>query len=266
MSQPDKYLRRLLKVLPGLMIAALAGMPAAAGDRRDHVDLELILAVDVSGSMSRADLLIQRHGYIAALRSAEVGAAIAFRGGIALAYLEWAGPKEQRIVVPWTVIVDVADAEKFVEMLAAAPIEPGFGSPPQGTGTSISRALLFAAEMFSSSFASNTIDISGNGPNNIGGLLAPVRERLVASGITINGLPIVKPRAPAFEFPLAAYYEDCVIGGPGAFAVSVDDPSEMAAAVRRKLVLEIALVPQLLVPVSMTTPPPPRVDCAHAGT
>jgi hypothetical protein len=258
-------------ILAGALLLVGACLPTDRVAAEPAVDLELILAVDVSGSMSRADLLIQRHGYIAALRSAEVGAAIAFRGGIALAYVEWAGPKEQRIVVPWIVIADVGDAETFVERLAGAPLNPSFGSPPQGTGTSISEALLFAADMFSSNGASRTIDVSGNGPNNSGGSLADARESVVARGIAINGLPIVRADAPFSEFPLVIYYEDCVIGGPGAFAVPVDDPTELSSAVRRKLVLEIATLPARdleqphLMRASVVTGRTPRVDCGSSG-
>jgi hypothetical protein len=231
-----------------------------------EVDLELVLAVDVSGSMSKAELLIQRQGYIAALRSDEVGASIAFRGGVALAYMEWAGPDQQRIVVPWTVVSDTANAEQFAEMLAAAPLQAGFGSAPWETGTSISRALLFAADMFSRGGASHTIDISGNGPNNSGDPLAPVREFVVARGIAINGLPIMGPDLPASAFPLTVYYEDCVIGGPGALAVTVDHPARLASAVRRKLLLEIAAMPPQFTLVGFEPASEPRIDCALSET
>ena len=229
------------------------------------VDLELVLAVDTSGSMSKAELLIQRQGYIAALRHADVAAAIATRGAVAVAYVEWAGPDDQRIVVPWTVVSDAIDAARFADRIASAPLNPGFSSPPWRGGTSISRALLFAAGLFSFDGSNRTIDISGNGPNNSGGYLAPVRERVIARGITINGLPIARPGARISGYPIALYYEDCVIGGPGAFAITVDDPARLAAAVRRKLLLEIAVIPQRVIPASFVPAPGPRIDCAQAG-
>jgi hypothetical protein len=200
------------------------------------------------------------------LRSADIAAAIAVRGSVALAYVEWAGPDEQRIVVPWTILTDAADADRFADMLVASPLDPGFNSPPWESGTSIARALMFAAAMFSEgTSASRTIDISGNGPNNSGGLLAIARERVIADSITINGLPIVKPGVRS-DFPLGVYYEDCVIGGPGAFAVIVDDPSLFEITIRRKLVLEIASAPQSFIPVAFLSAAAPRIDCALAIT
>lgn len=225
------------------------------------VDLELVLAVDVSGSMSQAELLIQRHGYVAALRHADVAAAIAIRGAVAVAYLEWAGPDDQRIVVPWTVLFNATDARHFADRIASAPLNPGFNSSPWTTGTSISQALSFAADMFLSDRASRTIDVSGNGPNNSGRPLPPIRERVIARGITINGLPIAKPGNGGAGLPLTEYYEDCVIGGPGAFAIAVDHPARFASTVRRKLVLEISAMPAQLTFVGFEPPPDPRIDC-----
>ena len=233
-------------------------------DAGPGVDLELVLAVDTSGSMSQTELLVQRRGYIAALRSPDIAVAITSRGGVALAYVEWAGPDEQRIVVPWTVVSDASGAERFAEMLANSPLDPGFNSPPWETGTSVSRALMFAADMFSTGAgASRTIDISGDGPSNSGGPLNTARERIIAAGITINGLPIVNAGVRS-DFPLAAYYEDCIIGGPGAFTIAVSDPSLFESAIRRKLALEIAAVPQAVIPVAFASATAPRVDCAPA--
>ena len=237
-----------------------------AGSTGMPVDLELVLAVDTSGSMSKAELLIQRRGYIAALRHADVAVAIAMRGAVAVAYLEWAGPDDQRIVVPWTVLSDATDAAGLADKIDAAPLSPGFNSPPWKSGTSIGSALSFAADMFSSGGASHTIDISGNGPNNAGDALAPVREDVVARGITINGLPIARLGDIGSGYPLAVYYEDCVIGGPGAFAIAVDNQAAFEMAVRRKLVQEIAGIPQRLASVALRPAPAPRIDCARAGT
>ena len=235
-------------------------LPTSMRAEARTVDLELVLAVDVSGSMSRTELLLQRHGYIAALRSEDIPSALAIRGAVALAYMEWAGANEQRIVVPWTMVSSAADADRFADGLAASPLYPSFKSPPWGSGTSLSRALTFAAALFSAGTEANrTIDISGNGPNDSGGSLALARERLISKGITINGLPIVRPgRGP--DFPLSVYYEDCVIGGPGAFAITVDDPSLFAHTIRRKLVLEIASA-GLIIPATFVSAGPPRVDC-----
>ena len=214
------------------------------------VDLELILAVDVSDSVSRRELLVQRRGYVAALRSPEVAAVIVSGGAVALAYIEWAGPRSQKIVIPWTVLADGKDAAGFADRLAAAPLRPDFTAPPWERGTSISEALVFAAGMFTSRHGiRRIIDVSGNGPQNIGGDLFAARAMVVAKGITINGLPL-DLRRPSEGPPLGSYYGESVIGGSGAFAISVDDPSLFEASIRRKLALEIA-------------GPPPRPT--HAG-
>jgi len=267
---PRKYEPRSrfakLPIASWVLALAWAGLASPTGAAARVVDLELVLAVDVSGSMSQPELLVQRYGYIAALRSPDIAAAISNRGAVALAYLEWAGPNEQKIVVPWTILTSAADARRFANMLADSPLDPGFSSPPWETGTSISRGLLFAADMFSSSsVASRTIDISGNGPNNSGGSLAEARARVIARGITINGLPIVSSTAGS-GFPLDFYYEDCVIGGPGAFAIGVDHPSRFETAIRRKLVLEIASAGRIITPVSFVSADASGIDCPSATT
>ena len=223
--------------------------------------LELVLAVDVSGSMSKAELLVQRQGYISALRSPDIANAINRNGAVALAYIEWGGPREQRIIVPWMLLSDDTDAARFAEKLAEAPLDPGFRSAPWETGTSISAALRFASSMFSGDgFARQTIDISGDGPNNSGGPLATAREYVLARGITINGLPMVNPAA-RFNFLLDVYYEDCVIGGLGAFSIEVDDPSLFERSIRRKLVLEIAGREAPILAAAFGQTGAPRTDC-----
>ncbi len=96
--------------------------------------------------------------------------------------------------------------------------------------------------------------------------VTPVRDRIVAEGITINGLPIMLKTSYAFgpySIPnLDVYYEDCVIGGPGAFMITIDDPARFAIAIRRKLVLEIAgLTPEPRLMKAASVTPEPRVDC-----
>ena len=115
--------------------------------------------------------------------------------------------------------------------------------------------------MFVSDLASLVIDMSGDGPNNTGGPLAQIRERVIARGITINGLPIVRPGDDGSGVPLAEYYEDCVIGGLGAFSMAVDNPTELSATIRRKLVLEIAVLPARFTLVAFEPPPASRTDC-----
>ena len=220
---------------------ALLALSPSSAQAVEPVDVELVLAVDVSLSMSPAELEIQRRGYAAALTHDTVLQAIAdgAYGRIAVTYVEWAGTTMQRVVVPWTAVSDRADAERVVAGMSARP-------PGSARRTSISAALEFAGDLFAESGfkgMKRVIDISGDGPNNQGGPVAAVRDRLVGEGITINGLPLMTTGgyASIFDVPdLDRYYSDCVIGGPGAFMVPVNDWPQFPEAVRRKLVMELA--------------------------
>lgn len=222
------------------LCAALSAVPVVAAE--EQVDLELALAVDVSGSVDQDEALLQRQGYVDAFRDPEIHRAIAggIIGKIAVTYFEWASSGDNRVLVDWTLIQDAASARIFAATLAEAPIRTGLR-------TSISGAIEFAVPRFGANgFQGNrrVIDISGDGPNNDGALVDLARERAVAAGIVINGLPIVNDRPNRFGFPnmadLDKYYEGCVIAGPGAFVVVAEDFKSFAAAVRRKLLLEIA--------------------------
>jgi hypothetical protein len=206
------------------------------------VDLELVLAVDVSVSMSPHELTVQRQGYVSALRHPELFAAIATGplGRVALIYLEWAGPSDHLVRVPWTILSGADDALDFAERLAALPADDGYVSPPGETGTSISSAILFASDLLSENAATGlrrVIDISGDGPNNSGLPVEVARERVIDQGITINGLPIVLRKG---TIPIEEYYSECVIGGPGAFTIAVHEKASFETAIRHKMVLEIA--------------------------
>jgi hypothetical protein len=204
------------------------------------VDLELVLAVDISLSMDPDEQRLQRDGYIFAFRDAEVHKAISAgpHGRIAVTYMEWAGPSVQSIIVPWTVIDGAASANALADKLGAQPIL-------RARMTSISQGLVFAAQLFDKSGVQGirrVIDVSGDGPNNAGPLVTLVRDQLVAQGIAINGLPILLKK-PASFFDIAdldVYYTECVIGGAGAFMIPVRERSEFKTATRRKLLLEIA--------------------------
>lgn len=228
--------RWLVALLAGI---ALAG-PAAAADSGE-VDLELVLAVDISGSMDRDEQILQRNGYMEAITHPDVVEAIrsGLTGTIALTYLEWAGPSAQRVVVPWQMIDGQEAADAFAAALSTAPL---------GTmrGTSISGSLMRAASLFDGNGFEGyrkVIDVSGDGPNNMGLPVLPVRDEVLALGIVINGLPIMLKQGNSGFGSIAnldAYYENCVIGGPGAFIVSVNHPSGLVEGIRRKLIMEIA--------------------------
>lgn len=224
-----------------MLSGALLALSTPYAHAAERVDIELVLAVDVSLSMSPGELEIQRHGYAAALTHDTVLQAIAdgAYGKIAITYVEWAGTTMQRVVVPWTVIATRADAERVVAQMSARP-------PNSARRTSISAALEFAGDLFAESGfegMKRVIDVSGDGPNNQGGPVDAVRDRLVSERITINGLPLMTTGGftSAYDVPhLDRYYADCVIGGLGAFTVPVNDWTQFPEAVRRKLVMELA--------------------------
>jgi hypothetical protein len=220
------------------------------------VDLELVLAVDVSLSMDLDEQRLQRDGYITAFRDGEVQKAITSgpHGRIAVTYMEWAGPSVQNVVVPWTIIDGSAAAHALADKLEAQPIS-------RARMTSISQGLVFAAQLFDSSGVKGirrVIDVSGDGPNNAGPLVTLVRDQVVAQGIAINGLPILLKK-PASFFDIAdldVYYRECVIGGAGAFMIPVRERFEFKTATRRKLLLEIAggEQPAWLIPAQLREP------------
>ena len=236
------FLRRGLTaaaLIAGLGLAAAA--PALAAE---PVDVELILAVDVSLSMSPVELEIQRKGYAAALTHDRVIQAIkeGIYGKIAVTYVEWAGRPRSMSSCRGRLIASAADAQAFVDKLTANP-------PNSARRTSISGALQFAGDLFAeSSFRGlkRVVDVSGDGANNQGPAVAEIRDEIVAQGITINGLPLMtKGNMPSvFDIDdLDIYYTNCVIGGPAAFMIPVNDWSQFPEAVRRKLVLELAAGP-----------------------
>jgi hypothetical protein len=254
------FLRRGLTaaaVVAGLGLAAAE--PALAAE---PVDVELILAVDVSLSMSPMELEIQRKGYAAALTNDGVIQAIkdGTYGKIAVTYVEWAGQTSQHIVVPWTAIASASDAEAFVEKLTANP-------PNSARRTSISSALQFAGDLFAeSSFRGlkRVVDVSGDGANNQGPAVAEIRDEIVAQGITINGLPLMTQGTIQSVFDiddLDIYYTNCVIGGPAAFMIPVNDWSQFPEAVRRKLVLELAAAPEVERAAVVKVAADPDYDC-----
>ncbi|MEM1387490.1 MAG: DUF1194 domain-containing protein [Pseudomonadota bacterium] len=220
--------------------------PAASADGVE-VDLELILMVDVSRSMSGNELEIQRRGYAEALQSEAVYEAL--RSGllqrVAMAYVEWAGAGSQRIVVDWRLLETREDLAAFGNTLTAE-------FNPSLRRTSISSALLYAADSLEDNSyigLRRVIDVSGDGPNNQGVPVEGARDAVLAQGITINGLPLMTKEGLGSAWNIDAldlYYQDCVVGGPGAFVIPVYDWAGFADAVRRKLVLEMVFIPDNL--------------------
>jgi hypothetical protein len=224
-----------------LLAAAGAAAFARPGRASEPVDVALVLAVDVSRSIDEDEARLQREGYRNAVSDPVVVNAV--RGGmigaIGLAYVEWAGIEYQRLVVPWTRIASQPEADRWSEALAAAP-------RASLSWTSISGGIRFARDALGEcpyEATRRVIDVSGDGVNNSGPPAEQERDRAVAEGITINGLPIVNDR-PTFgrapPIPLDDYYRDAVIGGSGAFVIVAEDFESFGVAVRRKLIREVA--------------------------
>jgi hypothetical protein len=205
------------------------------------VDVELVIAVDVSYSMDPEEQALQREGYILALTSREFLRALheGANGKIAVTYFEWAGQFDQKIVMPWRLIDGPEAADAVAAEIARAPYR-------RASRTSISGALRFAKPLFDNSGyrgLRRVIDVSGDGANNNGPPVVATRDDVLAAGITINGLPIMlkRPNIGSIDIEnLDIYYEDCVIGGAGAFVIPIREREKFIEATRTKLVLEVA--------------------------
>jgi hypothetical protein len=230
-------------------------------DAAASVDVELILAVDVSYSMDMDELAVQREGYAQSIVSKEFLQALKSlpNGKIAITYFEWAASSDQKIVIPWRVIDGPETADAVANEIMKTPIR-------RASRTSISGAIYFAMPLFDENpyrGLRRVIDISGDGPNNNGAPIIGARDAALAKGIVINGLPIMV-KVPSYSTMdidnLDWYYEDCVIGGPGSFVVSIKDREKFKEAIRAKLLLEVAgrTPDRPVVPVAEKEP---RVSC-----
>ena len=233
----------------------------AANRAAAQVDVELILAVDVSYSMDMDELAVQREGYAQALVSKEFLQALKAlpNGKVAVTYFEWAASNDQKIIIPWRVIDGPETADAVAAEIMKAPIR-------RASRTSISGAIYFAMPLFETNpypGLRRVIDISGDGANNNGAPVTPARDEAISKGIVINGLPIMvkDPSYSTMDIEnLDWYYEDCVTGGPGSFVVAIKDRDKFKEAIRSKLLQEVAgRTPERpLVPVAEKEP---RVPC-----
>lgn len=237
---------------------------------KQAVDLELIMATDVSRSIDQYEAQLQRQGIADAFRSKEIIKVISsgFLRRIAVAYIDYSSAFHNKIVIDWRILHNAKTANDFADELLRVP-------PTYGRRTSISDALELATKMIETNDIEGTrrvIDVSGDGPNNWGGLVNFVRDATIKKRITINGLPIMNDRGrfmSRYYLPdLDKYYLGCVIGGPGAFMVVANSFKDFARAVRRKLILEIAAKPAKIVPASYLAqrrfgakPPPYKKGC-----
>lgn len=217
--------------------ACFSGAPAPAGDdSRPKVDVAVVFVVDTSFSMSEGELAVARAAHVTAFRSREVQAAIAREGvRIGVAYVEFGAFAET--VAGWTVVEDAETAEAFAAALAAAPVL----SRP---GTGIAEGLTEAGRLIDAApwrAARTVVDIIGDGVNSVPSPfhrtpVAEARNALIERGATVNGMPLLIDPS---EAGLDAYYEETVIGGPGAFSMPLTDIGQMPAALRQKIIAEL---------------------------
>jgi Protein of unknown function (DUF1194) len=222
-----------------ILLAALSGWPWPAS-AVEHVDLKLVLATDVSGSINNNELWLERQGTAAAflypdvIRAIETGAL----GRIAVAMVDFSSPGFGKTVIEWRIIHDRASAADFARTILNIPRTPG-------NRTSVSDALELGARLLESSdkeivATRKVIDVAGDGANNDGKPLAEARRRVMARGIVVNGLAIMDENANGYFPDLDKYYRACVAGGRGAFVIAVKSFRDFGAAMRRKLILEIS--------------------------
>ena len=220
----------------------IVAFPCRSVHAETEVDLALVIAVDVSFSMDPDEQKLQREGFVEAFRSPIVHDAIrrGAVGRIAVAYMEWAGASDQRVLIPWTLMDGPETAAHFADEIATKPTR-------RASRTSISGAIDFAVKLHDESGLSamrRVIDVSGDGPNNGGRPVLAARADAIAGNVTINGLPIMLKEPGYFDIAnLDGYYRDCVIGGQGAFMVPARDRDQFRDAVKTKIIMEIAKRP-----------------------
>jgi hypothetical protein len=231
-----------------LALAALVLVPTAFAGAAEQVDLLLVLSSDVSRSVDHPKFLLQREGYAAAISDPQVLDAI--KSGphqrIAICFVEWSGFGAQKLVIDWTAIDSSAAARKFGDQLLELP--RSFADR-----TSISGGIEFAAAQLERSpfeGSRRTIDVSGDGTNNAGRDVRLARDETLAKGIVINGLVILSDRPVPWNAEhtnppggLEKYYQDNVIGGPGAFVLVAENFNSFGRAIIKKLIAEIAFLP-----------------------
>ena len=245
------------------------GFPAAAKDGPTEVDAEIVFAVDISYSMDSEEQFLQRNGYAEAFTSEQFLNVLksGLHGKIAVSYIQWASYRDQDVLLPWTVIDGPATAAAAADKLRRAPYR-------RAQRTSVAGAIDASMRLFNNNGFNGLrriIDVSGDGPNNDGPPVENARDAAVRAGVTINGLPLVgiRPFLGYADIPnLDVYYEDCVIGGEGAFMVVIHDRKAFVDATRTKLVQEIAMprigpTPNNVIPAQQRQP---RIDCMIGET
>jgi hypothetical protein len=224
-----------MRSLHAICAAALATfllLPTTAQTQRVEHDLALVLAIDCSFSVDHAEFLLQMKGLGEALQNPLVFEAISKGPNqkIMVAAMQWSDNQNQVMILPWSEIASEADAREIGAKLAATSRMLAEG------GTAIGNALLYANESFIGAPPAlrRVIDVSTDGRNNMGPALGPIRDNIVASGVTINALAITN------EMPtLHIYAENQIVGGVGHFVIKANDYDVYGAAILKKLVKEV---------------------------
>jgi len=229
-------MRRAYGLIATIALTFAIGGAATPQTQQPTTDLQLILAVDASGSVNQERFELQKQGYAAAFRNPRVLRAIqsGHSRSIVVTMVQWTGPTQQVIVVPWMLVRDQASADALADAIAKSQRQL------YGGGTSISGAIDNSVALMPTSpyrGFKRTIDISGDGANNRGRNVREARDEAVRAGIVINGLPIL-----SLEPDLDKYYFDNVIGGPGAVMVPAANYDAFAEAILKKLIIEIASI------------------------
>jgi hypothetical protein len=265
-------MRRVIPMFRFISVALLAAAlvaprPAAAAET---VDLLLVFAADVSRSIDQEKFQLQRDGYAAAITNPRVLDAV--RSGphhrIAVCFVEWSGIGAQKLLIDWTVIGDTASAQQFAAQLAEAP--RSFADR-----TSISGAIEFSmVQLERAPFegARRTIDVSGDGTNNAGRDVKLARDEALAKGVAINGLVILSEHPLSWNAEhtnppggLDRYYQENVIGGPGAFVMVAQNFNSFGQAIMNKMIAEIAAAPRGRVFAAAPPEPPLRLPAASSS-
>jgi hypothetical protein len=221
-------------------VLALSASSTLSAPAAQQVDLKLVLATDVSGSINDEEADLQRQGTADAFADPDVIKSIqsGALGRIAVAMIDFSSPEYDKVVLDWRIIRDKKSAEDFSQAVRALPRTPG-------RRTSVSSALELGSTMIEASAGDivatrRVIDVSGDGPNNDGNPMREVHERVIGQGVVVNGLPIMDDNANGYYPDLDKYYQACVAGGRGSFVVVVRSFKDFGAAMRHKLILEIS--------------------------
>ena len=197
------------------------------------VDLELVLAIDLSSSVDQNEWELQAIGIAEAFRNPNLIETIqsSAPNGIAVAVVQWSSNNSQSLAVDWTLVTDAVSGRALSRKIKHMPRMVGGGQ------TGIYGAIEFSIKQFKNSGYTSwrkVIDISGDGQANSGSRPGPMRDRAIAEDVIINGLAIVN------EEPFVdRYFREKVIGGTGAFLMLAEDYDDFATAILRKLIREI---------------------------